>query len=145
MWLMALLAAAAMAARWWSARSVPQPSANPQWPPFEPPVPAPRPAVIPTVSDAPDPDPAVTAAPEPTNLANLANRAATSIVQATDGALRWVLPIDGECPEGYPVKANDNSGIYHVPGGRFYARTKAERCYVDAGSAAADGYRAAKA
>ncbi len=61
------------------------------------------------------------------------------------GADRWVLPLDGECPDGFPIKANDNSGIYHVPGGRFYARTKAERCYVDAESAAADGYRAAKA
>lgn len=57
----------------------------------------------------------------------------------------WVLPVDGECPPGYPVKANDNSGIFHVPGGRFYERTKPERCYVDAESAAADGYRAAKA
>lgn len=58
---------------------------------------------------------------------------------------RWVLPVDGACPPGYPVKANDNSGIYHLPGGRFYDRTKPERCYVDAESAAADGYRAAKA
>ena len=28
---------------------------------------------------------------------------------------RWVAPVDGECPEGFPIKANDNSGIYHVP------------------------------
>ncbi len=67
------------------------------------------------------------------------------VVEPVAAAPRWVLPVDGACPDGYPVKANDNSGIFHVPGGRFYERTKAERCYVDAAAAAADGYRAAKA
>jgi hypothetical protein len=57
----------------------------------------------------------------------------------------WVEPVDGECPDGYPIKANNNSGIYHVPGGRFYDRTVPERCYAEAHAAAADGYRAAKA
>ena len=57
---------------------------------------------------------------------------------------RWVAPVDGECPEGFPIKANDNSGIYHVPGGRFYARTVPERCYARSQDAVADGYRAAK-
>ena len=58
---------------------------------------------------------------------------------------RWVPPVDGVAPEGYPIKANDDSMIFHVPGGRFYARTRAERCYADAADAIADGYRAAKA
>ena len=62
-----------------------------------------------------------------------------------DPARRWVPPVDGACPDGYPVKANDNSGIYHVPGGRFYERTVPERCYADPADAEADGYRAAKA
>lgn len=57
----------------------------------------------------------------------------------------WVDPVDGECPDGYPVKANDNSGIYHVPGGRFYGRTVPERCYARTDDAEADGYRASKA
>lgn len=57
----------------------------------------------------------------------------------------WVEPVDGACPDGYPIKANDNSGIYHVPGGRFYDRTVPERCYADTDAAEADGYRAAKA
>lgn len=57
----------------------------------------------------------------------------------------WVAPLeDGSCPLGHPIKANNNSGIFHEPGGRFYARTRAERCYVDAAAAAADGYRPAK-
>lgn len=57
----------------------------------------------------------------------------------------WVEPVDGACPDGYPIKANATSGIYHVPGGRFYERTIPERCYVSPEAAAADGYRAAKA
>ena len=71
---------------------------------------------------------------------------ATTTSPATVASPRnWVPPVNGKCPEGYPVKANDNSGIYHVPGGRFYARTVAERCYANADAAIADGYRAAKA
>jgi hypothetical protein len=57
----------------------------------------------------------------------------------------WLSPVDGACPEGYPIKANDNSGIFHVPGGRFYARTIPERCYANAADAERDGYRPAKA
>jgi hypothetical protein len=64
---------------------------------------------------------------------------------APELAPRWVVPVNGDCPDGYPVKANDNSGIFHVPGGRFYARTIAERCYANANDAVTDGYRAAKA
>jgi hypothetical protein len=64
---------------------------------------------------------------------------------AVTATARWVMPVDGACPPGYPVKANDNSGIFHVPGGRFYDRTVPERCYADAADAVADGYRAAKA
>ena len=57
----------------------------------------------------------------------------------------WVEPNDGRCPDGFPIKANDKSGIFHVPGGRFYERTIPERCYPDEASAQADGYRRAKA
>lgn len=58
----------------------------------------------------------------------------------------WVEPLDdGGCPTGHPVKANESSGIYHVPGGRFYDRTVPVRCYVSPEAAAADGYRQAKA
>ena len=57
----------------------------------------------------------------------------------------WVEPVDGQCPDGFPIKANNNSRIFHVPGGRFYDRTVPERCYAEAEAAVADGYRAAKA
>ena len=59
--------------------------------------------------------------------------------------LRGLHPSTASAPDGYPVKANDNSGIFHTPGGRFYDRTVAERCYADAEDAIADGYRPAKA
>lgn len=68
-----------------------------------------------------------------------------TVAEVSNDAPRWVAPVDGNCPDGYPVKANDNSRIYHVPGGRFYARTAAERCYAKADDALADGYRPAKA
>ena len=58
---------------------------------------------------------------------------------------RWAAPVDGGCPDGYPIKANDNSMIFHMPGGRFYDRTVPERCYADAADAEADGYRRSKA
>ncbi|MEY2416059.1 MAG: hypothetical protein QOH53_1393 [Ilumatobacteraceae bacterium] len=77
--------------------------------------------------------------PEPQAAPAEKNRAAAAPAQ------RWVPPVDGKCPDGYPLKANDNSGIFHVPGGRFYDRTIAERCYADADDAIADGYRPAKA
>src|SRR5262245_7375986 len=56
----------------------------------------------------------------------------------------WAAPVDGACPDGYPIKAA-KSGIYHVPGGRSYERTVAARCYRNPDDAEADGYRRAKA
>jgi hypothetical protein len=57
----------------------------------------------------------------------------------------WVEPNDGSCPASHPVKAKLGSGIFHVPGGASYERTKADRCYCDADAAQRDGLRAAKA
>jgi hypothetical protein len=57
----------------------------------------------------------------------------------------WVEPEDGACPIDHPVKVNEGSGIFHLPGGRFYDRTNAHRCYASAEAATADGYRQAKA
>lgn len=97
----------------------------PEWPPLDPPEssePSDRPA-------APE------SGSEPASLSP----------DDGDAPARWVAPVDGACPEGYPIKANDNSGIFHVPGGRFYERTVPERCYADAADAEADGYRRAKA
>ena len=56
----------------------------------------------------------------------------------------WVEPLSGACPLTHPVKGNAGSGIYHVPGGRFYDATLPERCYRDPAAAEADGMRASK-
>lgn len=53
----------------------------------------------------------------------------------------WIEPDDGACPATHPVKAKLSSGIFHVPGGQNYDRTHADRCYVDADAATADGLR----
>ena len=60
-------------------------------------------------------------------------------------AVVWVAPIDGACPDGYPVKVKASSGIFHVPGGRSYERTSPDRCYATPAAAEADGYRPSKA
>jgi hypothetical protein len=69
---------------------------------------------------------------------------AQSAVTATT-APPWIASEDGSCPLAHPVKANDRSRIYHLPGGRFYDRTIAERCYATPEGAERDGYRRAKA
>lgn len=65
-------------------------------------------------------------------------------VSATAVRVPWVAPVERRCPDTHPIKANDDSGIFHSPGGLSYERTIPERCYDCAESAAADGYRAAK-
>jgi hypothetical protein len=42
------------------------------------------------------------------------------------------------------VKAKLASGIFHVPGGANYARTRPDRCYVSPQAAEADGLRPSK-
>ncbi len=63
---------------------------------------------------------------------------------AAEAQTRWVEPVDGACPSGYPVKGNLRSGIFHEQGGFAYERTVPDRCYVDAQAAATDGLRPAK-
>ncbi len=63
---------------------------------------------------------------------------------AIDSEQAWVEPVDGACPDGYPVKAKVSSGIFHQPGGAAYDRTNPDRCYPSAAAAEADGLRAAK-
>ena len=57
---------------------------------------------------------------------------------------RGSRPADGAVPDSHPVKVKVSSGIFHVPGGRFYERTSADRLYPNAESAEADGYRPSK-
>jgi hypothetical protein len=81
------------------------------------------------------------AAPQPL-AGELAEGDAGGALELVDAA--WVDPVEGACPEGYPIKAKLKSGIYHQPGGLAYERTKPDRCYATAEAAEADGLRAAK-
>ncbi len=56
------------------------------------------------------------------------------------------VPGDGTAntPPGYPIKGNERSGIYHVPGGFAYDRTIATICFRTVEAAEAAGYRASK-
>jgi hypothetical protein len=56
----------------------------------------------------------------------------------------WIEPDAGACPVSHPVKAKLTSGIFHVPGGANYDRTKPDRCYASAAAAETDGLRPAK-
>jgi large subunit ribosomal protein L4 len=47
---------------------------------------------------------------------------------------------DGSQPEGFPVKGNSDSMLYHVPGSSFYARTEAEVWFASADAAEAAGF-----
>jgi large subunit ribosomal protein L4 len=48
---------------------------------------------------------------------------------------------DGSQPEGFPVKGNEDSMLYHVPGSSFYARTVAEVWFATAEAAEAAGFQ----
>lgn len=120
--LMSVVGAGAATWTWWQRRDRPADDV-PEWPAFPDPVPAPA------------PETAAETVPEPA----FADATAAEPVRA------WVAPVDGACPADHPVKLNENSGIFHVPGGRFYERTTPDRCYASADAAEADGYRAAKA
>jgi len=113
--------------RAWSKRVPPRAPDGVEWStaPFPfPPVPRPPSTVAPV---------ATTPNPAPTKTAAAAKKS-------------WVEPkADGACPKGHPVKAKLKSGIFHVPGGANYDRTKPDRCYVDAAAAEDDGLRPAKA
>jgi hypothetical protein len=125
------------------------PAAANDWPPMRPTTP---PRAAETVSSnngagtsgsatmaPPSGSPAATPVVDASLVQGFADATATAGVGAN-----WVAPVDGACPASHPVKANDDSHIFHVPGGRFYERTVAERCYTTADAAAADGYRPAK-
>jgi hypothetical protein len=62
------------------------------------------------------------------------------------GSPRWFAAAADvtDPPDGFPIKVKESSGIYHVPGGRFYDRTRPDRWYATADAAEADGYRPSK-
>ncbi len=101
--------------------ATPLPSAPPQWPPL-------------------------TGSPTATATSAAAAPSATPARPPTpEAAQPWLPPRDdGNTPASHPIKAKQSSGIFHVPGGRFYDRTRPDRCYTTAAEAEADGYRQSK-
>lgn len=85
---------------------------------------------------------AVEEAPEPVE-----DEAPTAVAEPAPAPAVGSGPVPGAdfvCPDDFPVKGNDNSFIYHVPGQQHYGRTNARNCYASAAAAEVDGYRAAK-
>ena len=119
--LVMLAAGVGMALSWRrSHATTPTPTEPPQWPdwPERPAIPARPTPTQPAPSDRPD---------------------------QTEDDRGWVpANDDGSAPDTHPVKTKASSGIFHVPGGRFYDRTKPDRCYPTAADAEADGYRRSK-
>jgi len=94
--------------------------------------------VPPPVEEAPG-EPAGTGTPTASAAVNEADAPA-------DGRLepdRDYIDGDGtdSCPVDYPIKANQRSGIYHMPGDLAYDRTVPTYCYQSEASAERDGYR----
>jgi hypothetical protein len=99
---------------------VPVPSAPPQWPPLP----------VRTVTEVQTTLPSL-----PTPSPTTPPAVAAGWVSAND---------DGTAPATHPIKLKASSGIFHVPGGRFYDRTTPDHCYATAADAEADGYRQSK-
>lgn len=51
---------------------------------------------------------------------------------------------EADCPDGYPIKGNASSNIYHLPGQSSYDKTIPEICFAAEDDASAAGYRASK-
>lgn len=54
-------------------------------------------------------------------------------------------PVGKDCPATAPIKGNQNSMLYHVPGGKSYKRTKPEQCFATEAEAQAAGFQKAGA
>jgi hypothetical protein len=134
--------------RAWNARVPPRAQGGVEWStaPFPfPPVPSAASPASATKPAAPQAATPKAATPKAATAKPAKPQAATQ-KSSRARASAWVEPkADGNCPPTHPIKAKMASGIFHAPGGANYARTKPDRCYVDAAAATADGLRPAKA
>jgi hypothetical protein len=108
----------------------------------KPPAPATADAAVATPPPASPQPPAPARATKPTRKGP-ARKSPTGKAEDPPGKRVWVPAKDGVCPQSHPVKAKLSSKIFHMPGGRNYKSTKADRCYPDEASAQADGLRPA--
>ena len=74
-------------------------------------------------------------------VAEIAAEAGADETAAAEAPAGSHAPIEGdEQPEGFPIKGNASSKLYHVPGSRFYNSTVAEIWFATAEDAEAAGY-----
>jgi large subunit ribosomal protein L4 len=92
----------------------------------------------------------VTAAPAKKAPAKKAPKVVSADVPKDDSAAdaepetTWagsVKAVGGDAPEGYEIKGNASSMLYHVPGSAFYERTDAEYWFATADDAEAAGFQ----
>ena len=104
--------------------------------------PGPGPAIEPSIAAEPAPPPK--AKRGSSSGKGSSSKAARAEASADRAALTpWVVPSGGGCPGSHPVKAELSQGRFHVPGSAAYDAADADRCYLDAGGAEADGLRPA--
>jgi large subunit ribosomal protein L4 len=82
----------------------------------------------------------VTASARESETVGLSKAPAAAEDEAPYGAGSHAPLADGSQPEGFPVKGNADSMLYHVPGSSFYARTVAEVWFDTAEAAEAAGF-----
>lgn len=115
----------------------PAPRVEPSAPPPPPPPTAPRAKVRTSPHDTRPPSGPTQ--PSPGTVRSI------GVGEVPEHVPKWVEPNGtGACPPTHPVKAKLDSGIFHVPGGRYYDRVTPDRCYRDAEAAGADGLRPSK-
>jgi hypothetical protein len=85
-----------------------------------------------------------TAAPAKVEAPEPPGEPGAEAVAVADELPDWVDPDNGACPPTHPIKVKLSSKIFHAPGGLAYDRTTPDRCYRDAATAEADGFRPSK-
>lgn len=79
---------------------------------------------------------------EATEEVTVSAETATAEAPAVDFGEGSHAPLeDGSQPEGFPIKGNAQSKLYHVPGSAFYERTEAEVWFASEESAEAAGFQ----
>lgn len=93
------------------------------------------------------PAPRVALAPGAPDAVTASAGSASATSNALPDALPDSIPGDGshDAPADFPIKGNERSGIYHVPGGFAYDRTVATILFRNAAAAERAGFRASKA
>jgi large subunit ribosomal protein L4 len=80
--------------------------------------------------------------PTASKTAAPADEAAAALADLGDLPAGAAAPLaDGSAPDGHDITGNNDSGLYHVPGSRFYDQTVAEIWFATAEAAEAAGFQ----